>query len=356
MGVRSDGVRKVVRGGKSHWIIDFRFRDREGREQRYRRDATAQSAGGARAEAERLKRFAAEMGSLELRAAAPTFGNFVDTTFRRAYMPTHCRPATRERYEALFRQGVLDAFGARHLDGIGARDVRAYTADLAARRIQARNHLSLVRTVLRAAVEYGVIDKMPDLPPLPRQSRKLPDAPSDEDIAVLLANARGWLRVAVALSVYAGLRMGEARALAVRDVDFKRDVILVRHGLSADEVVAPKSGHERVVPLALELRVVLEEAVRLRLSQARIVVNERGETPRRQRVLGAFKRLEQTLGMREWSFHSLRHYFCSTLIRRGASVEAVRLLAGHSKLEVTQRYVHATAADLQAAIARLAGN
>jgi site-specific recombinase XerD len=40
-------------------------------------------------------------------------------------------------------------------------------------------------------------------------------------------------------------------------------------------------------------------------------------------------------------------------VRHGASVEAVRMLAGHSKLDVTQRYVHANAADLAAAIAKL---
>jgi hypothetical protein len=113
--------------------------------------------------------------------------------------------------------------------------------------------------------------------------------------------------------------MGEARALAVCDVDFKRGQLLVRHALSADEVMPPKSGHERVVPLAPELRTVLEGAVRLRMPLARIIVNERGQTPTRQRVLGAFKRLEQQLGVREWSFHSLRHYFCSALVRRGGS-------------------------------------
>jgi integrase/recombinase XerC len=195
-----------------------------------------------------------------------------------------------------------------------------------------------------------------DFPALPRQSEKLPDAPSDEDVSTLLAGAAGWLRSGIALSVYAGLRMGEARALEVRDVDFKRDRFLVRHALSADQVMPPKSGHGRVVPLAPELRVILEGAVRRKLPHARVVVNERGETPRRQRVLGALKRLERKLQLREWSFHSLRHYFCTTLIRRGASVEAVRLLAGHSKLDVTQRYVHATADDLRAAIARLPGN
>lgn len=74
-----------------------------------------------------------------------------------------------------------------------------------------------------------------------------------------------------------------------------------------------------MVPLAPELRAVLEGVVRLRLPHARVVVSERGQTPTRQRVLGAFKRLEHQLGVREWSFHSLRHYFCSALIRRGVA-------------------------------------
>jgi site-specific recombinase XerD len=40
-------------------------------------------------------------------------------------------------------------------------------------------------------------------------------------------------------------------------------------------------------------------------------------------------------------------------VRAGASIEAVRLLAGHSALDVTQRYVHATGEDLRGALLRL---
>jgi hypothetical protein len=68
--------------------------------------------------------------------------------------------------------------------------------------------------------------------------------------------------------------MGAARALEVRDVDFKLGHILVRHAISGDEVMPPKSGHERVVPLAPELRVLLEAAVQLKFPHGRIVVNE----------------------------------------------------------------------------------
>ncbi len=81
-----------------------------------------------------------------------------------------------------------------------------------------------------------------------------------------------------------------------------------------------------------------------------------GETPTRQSVLARFKRLLALHGLREWSFHALRHYFISTLIRGGGSVEAVRVLAGHSSLAVTARYAHATRSDLAAAMAKLDGN
>jgi integrase len=137
--------------------------------------------------------------------------------------------------------------------------LRRYIEALFGDRYQKRYHAP---TAVRDAYALADGDEgvpyagMPDLPPLPRQGRKLPDAPSDEDVVLLLGNASGWLRIAIALSTYGGLRMGEARALEVRDVDFKRGHILVRHALSADEVLPPKSGHERVVPLAPELRAI----------------------------------------------------------------------------------------------------
>jgi len=43
-------------------------------------------------------------------------------------------------------------------------------------------------------------------------------------------------------------------------------------------------------------------------------------------------------------------------MRGGANLEAVRELAGHSKLLTTQRYLHASGADLRDAVSRLPGN
>lgn len=353
MGVRGSTVRKIVRGNKPRWIIDFRYKGKDGRERRYRRDATVQSAAAARAEAQRLRTQAIATGSLEAKPPAPRFDAFVAGDFTTVYMVAKCRPATRERYQALFKQGVLKTFGSKPLDEIRAVDLRAYGAELARRGVQSRPHLSLVRTVLRAAVELGALEQLPELPRLPKQSKKLPDAPTSDEVQVMLARARGWLLLAIGLAAYAGLRMGEIRALEARDIDLDGGRLLVRRALSAGEVMPPKSGDERVVPLASELRALLVSVVKRHEPQARIVLNARGRTPRRQHVLAALKSLQRRCGLKERSFHSLRHYFCSALVRHGASLEAVRLLAGHSGLDITQRYVHANAADLSEAIAKL---
>ncbi|MBI2392157.1 MAG: tyrosine-type recombinase/integrase [Deltaproteobacteria bacterium] len=169
----------------------------------------------------------------------------------------------------------------------------------------------------------------------------------------MLSHSTGWLRIAVALATYAGLRCGEVRALEVQDVDLQTDLLRVRRAFAENEVLTPKSGHERVVPIASELRSILVEAVRAKLPRARVVPNERGHTPTRQAVLTALKRMQERHELRTRSFHSLRRAFCSGLFRGGASVAAVRLLAGHSDLATTQRCVHASAGDLAAAVAKL---
>jgi integrase len=345
-------VRKVRRGAKLHWVIDFFYVDKLGHRQRYRRDATVQTAAAADAEAQQLWIQAVTTKSLAARSKAQTFESFVNGDFELLYMPTY-RPATRQRYRDLFRQRLLDALGSRSLSEIGQKEVRAFASGLHNEGLQVRPHVNLIRTVLRAAADQQLIESMPDIPRMKREGRKLPECPSDEDVELILKKAKAWLRYAAALTIFAGLRQGEVRAIEVRDIDLKQDLIRVRRAFSDDEVLTPKSGNERIVPIIGDLRPILVEAVRGKLPKARIIVTATGRTPTRQYVLTALKNLEEQIGMRPWSFHSLRHYFITALSRRGVFIEAVRLLAGHSSLAVTQRYMHATANDLKEAMSKL---
>lgn len=355
MGARSDGYRRAKRAGRSVWVIDFRYLDKDRREQRFRRDARLQTADGARSEARMRMQLALETGRPEQRPAAPTFAAFVKSTFRPLHLEVKCRPATRERYEYLLKQGVLEAFGELPLDASFLAPMRAYVAQLANRGVQPRPHVSFVRCVLRSAFELEVLERLPDMPPLPKSGRKLPDAPSREHVQTLLNEAKGWLRTAIGLAAFGGLRSGEVRALQVQDIDTVGNRIFVRRAFSAQKVLSPKSSNDRVVPLLSELDEILKPALRAKLPHARVVVTPKGTTPGRTHVLSALKRLEEKLGIRAWSFHSLRHFFISEMVRGGASIEAVRILAGHGKLDVTQRYVHAQGSELLAAIAHLSG-
>src|SRR4051812_3252156 len=109
MGVRGSAVHKGGRGGKPRWGIDFRYRDRDGRARRYRRDAPVRSAATARAEAERPRIQAVTTGTLELKSGTSTFRDFSEGPFTRLYMAEKCRPATRDRYKSLFGQGIFEA-------------------------------------------------------------------------------------------------------------------------------------------------------------------------------------------------------------------------------------------------------
>lgn len=344
----TSSIRKVKRRGKIHWVIDFCYVDGRGRQRRYRRDAQVQSAHGAKAEAARLQMMAVTLGSLEPKTQVPTLAAFARGQFAELFMGKY-RPSTRKRYEGMLPL-LISQLGSRRLDEVGARDARVLAAELTTREISTKPHVNLLKTILRAAHELGVIEDLPKLPKLHRESRKLPDCPSRDEVDRILVAARGWLRVAVASAAFAGLRMGEVRALEVRDVDLDAGVINVRRSLSEDQVVSPKSGHDRVVPIAAALSSVIADAVRDKLPRATVVMTVNGTTPGRTYVLRKFKALQRRLGLPGWSFHSLRHAFISELVRAGASIEAVRLLAGHSKLDVTQRYVHATGEDLRAAM------
>lgn len=344
MGARGTGVRKERRRGRLVWLIDFTYRDKAGRQQRYRHDATVQTSTAAHAESSRLMHMAATTGSVvDETPPAITFAAFVAEggKWRELYL-AKCRAETRKRYKGLLSQSILDHFGPMPLDQIDAMAVRQFAAKLAARprKVQARPHLSLVSAILKAAVEAGELARMPELPKLPKGSKKLPSCPDDAEVQAILAVASGWLRVAVALACYAGMRSGEVRALEVQDVDLRRGRILIRRAYSDAEIVTPKNDEERSVPIAPPLRSILEQACKGKLPRARVIVNRDGATPSRQHVWDDLASLLKSKQLRHRSFHSLRHYFCSALLDRGVNLMAVKEAAGHADLKTTQRYLH----------------
>lgn len=354
MGVHTSLVKKRVRNGVTRLIIDFYYSDKSGKRARFTRHAELQTRDGAEREAAQFHQRAVLTGNPETeQRVAMTLAAFYEGTFRPKVLPLY-RKNTRVRYEALWRQRIGEAFGSTELASFTEASLKGFARSVELEKRKAKGPVAFLRTLLREAAEQGLIEHAPRLPPgVIKDAKKLPAAPTLAESEDLIGKASGWLQLALALGVYAGLRSGEIRALRAGDVDLASGVIRVVRTLSEDEEEEPKGEKERSVPIVPQLAEVLRPRLEGKAIDTRLVVTRRGTTPRRQHVLSKLVALQVQLGARRtWSVHALRHAFCSHLVRVGIGVEAVRALAGHSSIRVTNRYVHATGADLLGAMER----
>ena len=216
----------------------------------------------------------------------------------------------------------------------------------------------MLRSILgRFAVERGYLSERPAFPKLPRSGRTIHTALTPEELERLFAaTPSASHRRAFLLAAYAGLRAGEVRALRWKDVDLTARTLTVRLSRCNGATSTPKSGHERLIPLAEILHRELStktKAKKKRAPDALVSLTGRGKPWGQSGLLLAFKRACKRAGLEGWRFHDLRHFFVTSLFRTGAPAPAVQMLAGHADLSTTQRYAHTSRAELTAAVARL---
>ena len=358
-------IRKIVRPGKAAPVlfIDIRYRDSSGKRRRFRRDAQVQTAVAARAEERRLLAYLGEHGELpkvveervpqKTDANVTTFGDAIDRFERTVLLMK--KPSTRLGYLELLGNGTIEPLRRRPLTEIDLAAVMDLDAKLVKQRASTsrrRNFHVVIRSVLRSAVAEGRLADMPKLPKLPKVGRTVVDAFPISEIAKVLAAAGPRARLAIALAVYAGLRAGEVRGLRWADVNLKTRTLIVRRAITKREEAAPKSGHERLIPIAGPLAALLE-AAGPRAGQQPVAPTGLGKVWGESGLRQAFRRACKRAGLREYRFHALRHAFVTELFRRGAPAPAVQALAGHASLAVTERYAHVAERDLRSAIAVL---
>jgi len=355
--------KRKLRDGSSRLFIEIRYRTAEGRKERYRRDAQIQTKGGAEAEHRRLVAELARSGTLQHVAPAtpeePTHRfTFKDAVrhFRATRLGT-LKPSTRFSYENRLDSLLVPRFGDTPLADLTGEMLTALDAELAADGLKAstRQKVHIVfRSVVRLAVGAGMLAAVPAFPRIPRVGRKMVRPFHRDDLDAILAKTPPQTRLAFALAAFAGLRAGEVRGLRWSDLDLKGNTLTVRRALTRGEETTPKSGDQRVIPIAAPLRLLLDAAEANRASPwAPVAVTAYGKLWGESGLNQSFKRAQQRAGRSGLCFHDLRHFFVTELFRKGVGAPAVQRLAGHAELSTTQRYADMTANDLRAAIALL---
>lgn len=242
-----------------------------------------------------------------------------------------------ERTQAIYITRVADM--ARHLRrspaALSAEEVHEYLRYLKEEREVSRSAFAQVVGALRFLYRF-TLDRPEMVPhiPYPRIKRRHPVVLSPEEVVRLL-NAIGNLKHrTVAMVLYgAGLRISEALALELRDIDSGRMVITVRHG---------KGDADRQVALSA----VLLEALRTywqAYRPARCLFP--GQDPEKPMVSSTIQRVLKAARVRARIAkpagpHVLRHSYATHLMEAGTDLRVIQTLLGHRSLRTTQIYTH----------------
>jgi integrase len=205
-----------------------------------------------------------------------------------------------------------------------------------------------VRSVFRAAVRDGMIAVDPTaqvrLPRLRRREAAMA-IPTQEVVRSILEASDPRFRAFVGLCAFAGLRLGEAAALQVGDVDFLRRRVHVRRQVQrlngSFEVRLPKYNSERIVHVPDALLQMLSEHVALGLPYDWLFADADDVPPHQNTIGYRWRTTLQRAGVTDVRLHDLRHFYASGLIASGCDVVAVQRALGHAKpITTLTTYAH----------------
>jgi integrase len=209
-----------------------------------------------------------------------------------------------------------------------------------------KTRVNNVRSVIQAAVRDR---RIPDDPsagvPLPRLRRAEASmrVPIPEEVGALL-DAAGWhFRPFIALCAFAGLRLGEAAAVQLGDIDFMRRTIHIRRQVQRSgpgqlTISAPKYGSERDIYAADELLTLLSQhfAEFGTFGANRwLFMGQNGQPPHQNTVGHWWRTTLKAAGIEGLRLHDLRHFYASGLIASGCDVVTVQRALGHARATTT---------------------
>lgn len=286
----------------------------------------------------------------------------------------HLALKTEKSYLGWVRRFAL--WCAAHPGGDHADKVRAFLTDLAVdRRVSESTQnqaLNAIVFLYRHVLQIDVGNFAGFHPA--RQSRRLPNVLSVDEVSRLLSHLTGTHWMIGALLYGAGLRLAECLSLRVQDVDFGRGIITVRAGKGNKDraVMLPAqvadplrhqvedvrrihtrdlaAGYGSVyLPAALERKypkAPYEFGWQFLFPASKIGADPRTGELRRHHlhdsaVSKALREARKSARItKRLGAHTLRHSFATHLLESGTDIRTIQQLLGHADVSTTMIYTH----------------
>ncbi len=338
-------IRPYRRGG---WHVDVRLKLPDGTTFRERTRTSTSSKSAAQRWGQDRERQLLQHGPPRPQKEVPTLNDFAPR-----FVDGHAR-ANQHKASGIHAKNLIlrvhlqPTLGHKRLDAISAEDVQQLKGKSPK---TVNNILTVLNTLLKKAVEWGVLDRMSCTIKLLKVSESaVPFYDFDEyERLVDTANAidvRTYL--IVLLAGEAGLRSGEIVALEWADLDLAKRLLCVQRNEWEGQVDSTKGGRLRSVPMTARLTAAPRRDQHLR--GPRVIYRDGGKRPTEGTIAGAVIRVARLAGLPGNGPHRLRHTFCSHLAMRGAPPRAIQELAGHANFTTTQRYMHLSPSAIEGAI------
>lgn len=210
--------------------------------------------------------------------------------------------------------------------------------------------ISSLRSYWRFLMRRGYVSSNPlKQVVLPKRSKRLPVFLKEEEMEKVLngdfEDSFEGCRDHLIISMFyqTGMRLSEM--LGLNDADVNTDECLLK--------VTGKRNKQRIIPFGQDLRVDILNYYKIRKKETdrrcdSFLVRKDGNPLYPQLVYRIVnKHLKRSATLSKNSPHVLRHTFATTMLNRGAELNAVKQLLGHSTLAATEIYTHTTFEELK---------
>lgn len=224
--------------------------------------------------------------------------------------------------------------------------IRSWIAQLAEAKLEPRSINRKIAT-LRSFFKYLLIQEVVASNPMQKirvlkTDKPLPAFVRENDLIAVFEQPfdntfTGWRdRLVLELFYATGIRLSELLTLSEKNINLKQQTIKV----------LGKRNKERVIPFTQNLVSIIKSYTEIRnrdvstQNHGLLLVTESGEACYPMLIYRIVKQHLQTTTAERKSPHILRHTYATHLLDKGAEINAVKDLLGHSSLAATQVYTH----------------